>query len=258
MPVPHPNLLITGGAKRLGAIIAKHMAAKGWHIVLHYNSSQSEAQQVVADIIASGGAASCLSADLRQLSSLPALIEQARTLAGPISGLINSASLFDYDTAKEFTLETLQLHMEVNLSAPLILSRLFAAQLPTHADGVIVNLLDQKLTNLNPDFYTYTVSKFGLAGATKMMAQAYAPNIRVCGVAPGLCLPSGDQTEQEFNAVAGKYNLRQRPISPENIAKTVAFIFENEALTGEIIHVDNGQHLVSSNNDIMFNTRNKK
>jgi NAD(P)-dependent dehydrogenase (short-subunit alcohol dehydrogenase family) len=144
--------------------------------------------------------------------------------------------------------------MKVNLLAPTLLASLFAAQAKDVADACIVNVLDQKLWNLNPDFFSYTLSKAGLLAATEMMARAYAPQVRVNAVAPGLLLPSSDQTDAEFRAVASVNALR-RPINPADVAAAIAFLMDNTGVTGEVIRIDNGQRLVPTERDIMFEGR---
>lgn len=248
-------VLVTGGAKRLGAIIARHLAREGWQVLIHYNSSGEDAAALTRELTANGGTAQIFQADLADPAAAKDLIAAAAK-AAPLAALVNSASLFEYDSAADFTPDGLDAHLQVNLAAPVLLAREFAATLPAGREGCVVNILDQKLWNLNPDFFTYTLSKYALLGATKTLAQALAPQVRVNGVAPGLTLPSGGQTEAEFAEVAGKYNLRRQPIDPDMVAGAVSFLLTNSAMTGEILRADNGQHLVSSDHDIMFNRRN--
>lgn len=248
--------LVTGAGKRLGACIARDLAAHGWGVVLHHNASATDAQAIAEEIRAGGGWAATMGADLSnpdEAEALPAAA--ARAAGGRLNAVVNNASLFSYDTAADFDVAGWDAHQRVNLLAPVLIARAFAKALPEGARGCVVNVLDQKLWNLNPDFFTYTLSKAGLLNATQMLAMALAPRVRVCGVAPGLTLPAAGQTKAEFEAVASQYNLTGRPIEPGNVAATVRFLLENTAVTGSVVLADNGQHLVSSGNDIMFNTR---
>lgn len=177
-------------------------------------------------------------------------------IGGPVSGLVNSASIFDFDDAAHPNPAIFLECMKTNLLAPAMLSAAFAQQTDIVGDACIVNLLDQKLWNLNPDFFSYTLAKAGLLAATDMAARAFAPRVRVNAVAPGLLAPSFDQTSAEFEAVAS-VNAMQRPIDPANVANAVEFLMSNSAITGETIRVDNGQRLIPTERDIMFSTRDR-
>lgn len=245
------TVLVTGGGKRIGAAISEHLASKGWRVVVHYHHSPEDAEEVVGRI---GGA--MVQADLSDpvaAERLPALAADA--IGARLDAVVNNASVFEFNRAADFTLADWRRDETINLLSPVLIARAFASQVPDGASGAVVNLLDQKLWNLNPDFFTYTMSKIGLEGATRLLARALAPRVRVNGVAPGLALPSGDQTEAEFAAVSAKYNLLKRPIDIAAIAGAVAFLLDNPALTGQTLIVDNGQHMVASDHDIMFTTR---
>ena len=245
------TVLITGGAKRIGAAIAGRLAADGWRIAVHYHQGAEEAEAFAANL---GGVA--LKADLADTAAAEALPARAAGLLGaPLDAVVNNASAFEYNKAATFTLEDWRRDETVNLLSPILIARAFAKILPKERTGAVVNLLDQKLWNLNADFFTYTMSKIGLEGATRLLAQALAPAVRVNGVAPGLTLPSAKQTTEEFAAVAGKYNLSGRPIGINQVAGAVAFLLDNDAVTGQTILVDNGQHMVASDHDVMFRTR---
>lgn len=243
--------LVTGAARRIGRCLAETLAGAGWHVVVHYNRSESEAEEVVRAIAAAGGTADALAADLADPAACVGLIDAAREKTGGIGCLINNASLFVEDTAHDVQAEMFDRVMAVNLRAPAILSRAFADQIPAEGEGVIVNILDQKLVNPNPDFLSYTLSKHGLAALTDMLAASYGPSVRVCGVAPGLTLPSGDQPLSQFDAVHGRTPLA-RGSRPEDIADAVLYLLGARAVTGETILVDGGQHLVPSARDVMF------
>jgi NAD(P)-dependent dehydrogenase (short-subunit alcohol dehydrogenase family) len=238
------RVLVTGGAKRLGAAIARAVAAAGHEPVIHYGTSWREAEALAAEL---GGAA--VHGDLADLDDVAALFARASE-RGAIDGLVNSASLFEFDapSAPDATLAA-RLHA-VNVVAPSLLAAALAGQ---GREGAVVNLLDQKLANPNPDFYSYTLTKAALAQATVLMAQAYAPHVRVNAVSPGLTLPSGDQTAEAFDAVA-RANLLQRPVGAQAVAEAVVWLLEARSVTGQTIFVDCGQRFVKSARDVMFGT----
>lgn len=247
------TVLITGGGKRIGAAIAERLAREGWRVVIHYHHHPEDAKAQAAKI---GGGALTLQADLSDPAAAEALPERAAAmLSAPLDAVVNNASVFEFNRAPDFSVEDWRRDETVNLLAPVLIARAFAKSLPTGRSGAVVNILDQKLWNLNADFFTYTMSKIGLEGATRLLAKALAPCVRVNGVAPGLTLPSGKQSAAEFSAVAAKYNLLKRPIEVDAVAGAVAFLLDNSAVTGQTILVDNGQHMVASDHDVMFSTR---
>ncbi|MEP4378427.1 MAG: SDR family oxidoreductase [Alphaproteobacteria bacterium] len=243
--------LITGAARRIGRCLAEALAAAGWHVVVHHNRSANDAAETVRAITAAGGRAVALAADLSDPAACRRLLDEAHALTGGLGCLINNASVFVEDTAHDVDAATFDRVMAVNLRAPAILSQAFAARLPAGEAGVIVNILDQKLANPNPDFLSYTLSKHGLAALTEMTAISYGPSVRVCAVAPGLTLPSGDQPQSQFDTVHGRTPLA-RGSAPEDIAGAVLYLLGARAVTGETILVDGGQHLVPSARDVMF------
>lgn len=243
--------LITGAARRIGRCLAETLAAAGWHVVVHHNNSAIDAEETVRAITEAGGRAVALAADLSDPAACTRLVDQAHALTGGLGCLINNASIFVEDTARDIDAETFDRVMAVNLRAPAILSRVFAAQITGDGEGVIVNILDQKLANPNPDFLSYTLSKHGLAALTEMTAASLGPSVRVCAVAPGLTLPSGGQPQSQFDAVHGRTPLA-RGSQPEDIAGAVLYLLGARAVTGETILVDGGQHLVPSARDVMF------
>ncbi|MEZ5921254.1 MAG: SDR family oxidoreductase [Parvularculaceae bacterium] len=248
------SVLVTGGAKRVGAAIASHLAGRGWRVAVHFHNDPDEAREFAKSI---GGES--VQADLSDpavAESLPVRVAQA--FGAPLDAVVNSASVFHYNEASNFTIEDWNRDQTVNLLSPVLIARALAAQLPEGREGAVVNILDQKLWNLNADFFSYTLSKIGLEGATRMLARALAPKVRVNGLAPGLILPSGGQSEEEFKAVASKYNLLKRPIALGDIAAGVAFLLETGSIAGHTLLVDNGQHMVASDHDIMFRTRGTK
>ncbi len=233
-------ILITGGAKRLGAAIARALKRAGYPVILHAHHSMVE-----ADALAQELDARLLLGDLADPTTPARLLAQA----GPLSGLINNASRFEFDTPASTTAEHITAHMAPNLIAPVLLAQGFAAQQPAH--GVVINILDHKLSNLNPDFFAYTLSKAALAAATEMMALAFAPNIRVCGIAPGLTLPGPKQSPEKF-ATAWRANPLARGAAPEDIAAAALFILQTPSVTGTTLTVDGGEHLTHRPRDVAF------
>lgn len=242
------TVLVTGAAKRLGAAIARRLAVAGWRVAIHYGNSR-EAAEALADEL--GGIA--LAGDLADPAVPARLIAEAAAWAGePVSGLVNSASEFTYDDPGRFDPALLARLTAVNLAAPLALARELAGQAGL-ADGAIVNLLDQKVGNPNPDYLSYTCTKLALAGATELMAQAFAPRVRVNAVSPGLTLKSGEQSDADFAKVA-RANLLEQPVGADAIADAVAWLLDTRGVTGQNVFVDNGQRFMKRDGDVMFDT----
>jgi len=246
-----PVAVITGAAKRIGKGIALALADDGFDIAVHYRGSDAEADRTLAEIEAAGRRAAKVRADLGNPADIDAMMDTVRDRLGPAECLINSASLFEYDLADTWTVESFDRHMAVNLRAPLHLAQRMIADLPDRAEGCVINVLDQKLFNLNPDFYTYTLSKLGLKGATEMLAQAAAPRCRVNAVAPGLTLRSGDQGEGQFKTVHAMTPLG-RGTTIDDVTDAVRYLVHAKAVTGAVLPVDCGQRLVSMDRDVMF------
>lgn len=246
-----PVALVTGGAKRIGKQIAQTLAAHGWNIALHYRSSGEEAEAALQSLDTLGGDHHLLQADLADASQVRRLFEEACSALGKVDAVINNAAVFEFDDAASFNVAHLQMHMMPNLAAPLLLAQTLhkhVLQRGGDARGVVVNLLDQKLGNLNPDFLSYTLSKSALKTATTMLAQAFAPQVRVVGVSPGLTLPSHLQTVEAFEK-AHRMAPLQHSSSPEDIARSVLFLLESPSITGVDLPVDGGQHLVGMERD---------
>lgn len=239
------RVLVTGGGKRLGAAIARAVAGAGHGVVIHYGRSRDEAEALAAELDgeAVGG-------DLADVAALPALFARA-CARGAVAGLVNSASLFEEDRPERIDAELAARLHAVNCVAPAMLASLLAAQ---GEEGAVVNLLDQKLANPNPDFFSYSLSKYALAGATTMMAQAFAPRVRVNAVAPGLTLKSGDQSDAEFDRVS-RMNLLERPVGAENVAQAVVYLLEARSVTGQTLYVDGGQRFLKRDGDVMYEGR---
>lgn len=234
--------LVTGSARRIGRAIALDLAQAGFDIGLHCSGSRADAEDAATAIRALGRRAVVLAADLSREEQVADLMAQAATALGPVGVLINNASTFERDEVADATRASWDLHMEVNLRAPFVLSQDMARLLPSGAEGVIVNLLDQRVWNLTPHFITYTLSKAGLWTLTQTLALALAPRIRVAGVGPGPALPSIRQTAQQFADQCAATPLG-RGTSPDEICRAIRFILGAGSFTGQMIALDGGQHL---------------
>ena len=246
--------LVTGAARRIGRVIALALAARGWDIVVHYRYSEVDAHQTVREIEAMGRRAVALHCDLVDEEAVKELLPRAVAALGSVNCVVNNASIFEHDSVNEFSVRSLESHMRTNLAAPILLARALHAATPPGDQSVVINLLDQKLDNLNPSFFSYTLSKAALSTATTMLAQELAPQLRVVGIAPGITLVSANKTEEEF-ARAHAVTPLGRSSTPEDIAATVCFIVESRAITGTTIMVDGGQHLIPLRQDVMFVAR---
>lgn len=247
-----PRVLITGAARRIGRAMALELAGAGWDLVLHCRDSEADAQTLSSEVRALGVRADVLRADLGDAAACAALIDDAVARGGLLDAVVNNASHFAYDSLADFSVDTLDRHLHVNAAAPLLLARALHAHLQGRgARGCVVNLLDQKLVNPNPDYLSYTLSKAALAAATPMLALALAPTLRVCSVSPGVTLPSGPMSEAEF-ARAHRMTPLQRASAPADLARAVRFLLESPAITGTDLLVDGGQHLIAQPRDVMF------
>jgi NAD(P)-dependent dehydrogenase (short-subunit alcohol dehydrogenase family) len=248
---PGGVVLVTGGATRIGAVIAERLAADGWRVLIHYKSSHEEAAALVATLRLKGGDCEIVHADLSLRGDVEALIPTCLAIHGRLDGLINNAAVFGFDTIESVTWDSFDAHVIPNLKAPLLLCRDFALRLPDDRQGCIVNILDQKVWNLNPDFISYTLGKVGLAALTDLLAVAFAGRIRVCGIAPGITLRSGEQTDDAFER-AWRATPLGRSATPEEIADTARFILSSPAMTGQVIHLDGGERLTRRGRDVAF------
>jgi NAD(P)-dependent dehydrogenase (short-subunit alcohol dehydrogenase family) len=243
--------LVTGAARRLGRAIAMALAQKNFAMALHASErSRADADEVCTAIRAEGGRACVLTADLADQQAVAGLMAAAHAALGPVTLLLNNASLFEADAASGFDARLFDQHMAVNLRAPLQLASDFAAQLPEGREGLIVHLLDQRVWRLNPHFFTYTLAKSALWTATQTMAQAFAPRIRVNGVGPGPTLANHMQRAEDFRREAESIPL-QRAITPDEIVAAVLFLLEARSVTGQMIAVDGGQHLAWKTPDVL-------
>ncbi len=248
--------LVTGAGMRVGRALAMALAADGFFTFVHYNRSAAAARRTVADIAAKGGKAKAVRADLSSARQAEALMGKCRARGVRLVCLVNSASLFKLDRAPTAAAADFDLHMAINLRAPLLLSQALARQLPNGETGLIVNLLDQKLYNLNPDFLTYTLSKVGLQGLTTLLAQAFAPRLRVAGIAPGLTLRSGNQTDIGFKR-QHRENLLGVGVTTDDLVRALRFIVATPSFTGDTLIVDSGEHLMGRARDIAFDEKKK-
>ena len=242
-PAGYPGAaLVTGAGQRIGRAIALALAADGWSVAVHYRNSEPAAEQVVREILASGGRAVTIGADLAHEAETASLVPRVIDRLGPLGCLVNNASVFENDLALSVTRESWDRHLETNLRAPFVLMQAFARQLPAEASGAIVNLLDERVWSLTPYFVSYTLSKAGLWALTQSMALALAPRIRVNGIGPGPALPSPRQSEEQFRRQVEMMPLG-RGTHPDEIAAAVRFILSAPAMTGQMIALDGGQHL---------------
>jgi NAD(P)-dependent dehydrogenase (short-subunit alcohol dehydrogenase family) len=233
--------LITGGGRRIGRGIALALSRIGFAVVLHANRSRGDAEQLAGEIVAAGGRASVVLADLAEHEALRGLVPAASAF-GPLTLLVNNAGVFEPDEIATLDRAGLERTFAINLAAPLFLAQAFAAQAPDGADASIVNLVDQRVFKPTPRFFSYTLSKSALMTATTTLAQALAPKVRVNAVAPGPTLPSPRQTEAEFAAQAASLPMQKGP-TPGDIAAAVVYLADAKCVTGVTIAVDGGQHL---------------
>ncbi|HLN24035.1 MAG TPA: SDR family oxidoreductase [Patescibacteria group bacterium] len=240
--IQYKTVLITGAAHRIGRTTARVLARDGWAVAVHYNRSVEAAQALVDEIVAGGGRAVALPADLAQEDDVWTLVPRAIEALGPLGALVNNASLFEHDSALTTTRASWDAHMETNLRAPFVLTQSFAAQLPEDSEGAVVNIIDQRVWNLTPHFTTYTLSKAGLWTLTQTLAMALAPRIRVNAIGPGPTLPSQRQSAEQFERQCAAMPLK-RGTTPEEVAETVRYVIGAASMTGQLIALDGGQHL---------------
>ena len=243
------NVLVTGAAKRLGRAIALDLAAAGWNVAIHYNGSEEDADSAAQAARAFGADAATVKCDLSKEAETATLVDRAAREIGPLTALINSASLFENDDWQSATRQSWDDHMEVNLRAPLLLSQLFAKQLPENAKGNIVNIVDQRVLKPTPQFLSYSVSKAGLYWLTTTLAQGMGPRIRVNAVGPGPTLKNPRQSDEDFARQRDATILKQGA-NPADICGAVRYLLSADAVTGQMIAVDGGQHLIWQTPDV--------
>ena len=243
------TVLVTGAAKRLGRAIALDLARHGWNVAIHYHSSEKEARATAADAATSGVKVALLQADLGRESEVARLIERAAMELGPLTGLVNSASVFENDDWYSVTRESWDKHMETNLRAPFALAQAFARQVPRDIGGAIVNVIDQRVLKPTPQFISYSLSKAGLKWLTTTLAQALAPKVRVNAVGPGPTIINARQSQADFSRQR-EATVLGRGAEAQDVCDAVRYLLEASAVTGQMIAVDGGQHLIWQTPDV--------
>ncbi len=236
------TVLITGAARRIGRAIALDLGGRGWRVGIHYQSSREDAESLAAEIEAAGGRASLLQADLADCLAVEALVPACAEVLGPVTCLVNNASAFLNDSIDDMSPALWDRHISINLKAPVFLARALYRQLPEGARGNVINIIDQRVWRLTPEFFSYTISKSGLWTATRTLAQAMAPKVRVNAIGPGPVLRSIHQSEADFAAESASTLIGRGP-TPGELADAVRFILSAPAMTGQMIALDGGQHL---------------
>lgn len=248
-------VLVTGAARRLGRAIALELAAHRWDVAVHYRRSRAEAEDTARALRDAGARAETFCADLADEAQSEALLPQVLQRMGSLSAVVNNASLFEHDDVSSLSYEGLWRHLRSNTAPAIVLARALHAHrtsaTATPGDACVVNLLDQKLFNPNPDHLSYTLSKAALQAAIPLLAQALAPALRVCGVAPGLTLDSPQIGPQRLAALKAQGPLA-RGVEPRDVAHAVRFVLENPAITGSTLLVDAGNHLMPRARDFAF------
>ena len=243
---------MTGAAKRVGRSIALDLGAHGFDVAVHYRASAAEADEVVVELTRLGVTAAGFGADLSSEAECRALVPDVVARLGRLDAIVNNASTFEYDTVETFGYAAMERHWRANTGPAVVLAAELHRHLGTRgATGCVVNLLDQKLWNPNPDHLSYTLSKAALQAATVALAQALAPTLRVCGVAPGVTLPSGPMSIERFEA-ARRLTPLERSSTPADVAAAVRFLISAPAITCTTLLVDGGQHLMPLQRDVMF------
>ncbi|SDN92024.1 SDR family oxidoreductase [Polaromonas sp. JS666] len=254
-PSSPPVVLVTGASRRLGREIALALAAGGWQVAVHYRASEAEATATVADCARLSGVSAAFQADLGDEAAVRGLLPAVAARMGRVDAVVNNASTFEEDSAASFGFAALDKHLHSNTGAAVLLAQALHAHIVARGgegaegeQGAVVNLLDQKLWNQNPDFFSYTLSKAALEAAGTMLALALAPRVRVVGVAPGLTLTSHLLSDEQFQA-RHKLSPLGRSSTPADVAATVKFALENRSITGTTLLVDGGQHLMKFERD---------
>lgn len=234
--------LVTGGARRIGRALVLACADAGYDVVIHVRTVDDDAESAAADVRARGRKASIHACDLRREAETAPLVAAAEGELGPVTLLVNSASVFEDDAFSTMNRASWDAHLETNLRAPLVLAQAFARRLPADREGLLVNILDQRVFSPSPEFFSYSLSKSALWAATQMLARELAPRIRVNGIGPGPTLPSIHQQDGDFAAEVATTPL-QRPVDPSEIGQALRYLIDAPSVTGQMIAVDGGQHL---------------
>lgn len=244
---PIKTALVTGGAKRLGRSIVEDLANYGFNVAIHANQSLAEAETLAAAMSKSGVRTVALAADLTDPTAVDGLVERVQAALGPLDLLVNCASVFHADSAGDFDMDTFDRHFAVHVKAPATLAGRFARQV--EGNGLVVNMIDQRVWALRPDFFTYTLSKSALWTATQTMAQAFAPRVRVNAIGPGPTLRNARQSEEDFQKQIDGLILKRGP-DPREVGSTIRYLYETPSITGQMIALDGGQHLAWETPDV--------
>ena len=246
-------VIVTGGSKRIGREICLSLSRNGFKVVIHYRNSSKEAEETAKMINSGGGSAVICQADLSDVSSAKKLVSKAVEEFGYINAIVNNASVFIHDDISTITSELWDEHMQINAKVPLMLIKEMYDTLDENSKGNVVNILDQKLYNPNPDHLSYTASKYTMLGLTDTLARSLAPKVRVNAVSPGHTLASDSQTSEGFQRAQSSSPLGYGP-GPEDIANAVCYLMNAKSVTGQIIYVDSGERFLSRSRDVVFET----
>jgi NAD(P)-dependent dehydrogenase (short-subunit alcohol dehydrogenase family) len=241
--------LVTGGARRIGRAIARDLAADGFAVAIHCNRSVDEGAALAEEIAVAGGKATVVAADLTDMRAVATLIDRVAAELGPVSLLVNNASIFRDDSPVDLDLAVVDRHFDIHVKAPVLLAGKLATALPEDAEGMVVNIIDQRVWRLTPRYFSYTLSKSALWTATQTLAQALAPKVRVNAIGPGPALQSTVQTEADFAAQVEALPLKRRPELGE-FGATIRYLWEARSVTGQMIALDGGQHLAWQTPDV--------
>ena len=245
-----PTVLVTGAVVRIGRAIATDLGRHGWRVALHCGRSRDGAEEALTDIEAAGGSGAVVQADLSDIAEVESLVERAADAIGPLKALVNNAAIFEPDEALTLDSDFWDRQQAINLKAPVFLARDFARRLPDGATGAVVNVIDQRVRKLTPQFMSYTLAKSALWTATQTLAQGLAPRIRVNAIGPGPTLINARQDAEDFSQQTDTIPLQRGPTLAE-IGEAVRFLLSNGAVTGQLICVDGGQHLAWQTSDVV-------
>lgn len=243
--------LVTGAGKRIGRGIALELAQAGWAVAVHYNSSRQDADAVVDQIVAAGGRAAAIQGNLADPLAVDEIVPATRKALGAPTCLINNASLFEGDELGALDRALWDRHLNINVQAPVFLAQALSNQLPQGAQGNVINIIDQRVWKLTPLFFSYTISKSALWTATRTLAQALAPRVRVNAIGPGPAMQSIHQSDDQFREQCEATPL-DRGTTPQEIAAAIGFILDAPAMTGQMIALDGGQHLAWQTPDVKY------
>tara|TARA_B100000686_G_C16774806_1_gene967672 strand:- start:482 stop:1264 length:783 start_codon:yes stop_codon:yes gene_type:complete len=247
------TVLVTGGSKRIGREICLRLARDGFAVAVHHRNSEPESLEVVEEIVSMGSDAVSVSCNLSEIGAASGLIGQCNAELGPITDLVNNASIFEYDDIFSVSESSWDSHMAVNARAQTMLIRALAEGIPDGESGSVVNIIDQKIASPNPDYLSYTASRYAMLGMTEALARGLAPKVRVNAVAPGHTLASPEQTDYGFKKAQAETPLGYGP-EPRDVADSVSFLLNSKALTGQVLFVDCGERFLNRGRDVVFET----